>query len=88
MPNGDLGAKFRAFGFDVYEIDGNDMEQMVAALDLARAVKNGKPKCILGHTVKGKGVSFMENAVGWHGTAPSPAERDQALAELDRLYVK
>ncbi|MBQ1835108.1 MAG: transketolase, partial [Oscillospiraceae bacterium] len=52
MPNGDLGAKFREFGFDTYEIDGNNMEQMVAALNLARAVNNGKPKCIYGHTVK------------------------------------
>ena len=57
MPPIDLGAKFRAFGFDVYEVDGNDMCQMVAALDLAEAVKNGKPKCIFGHTVKGKGGS-------------------------------
>ncbi|MBP3729206.1 MAG: transketolase, partial [Lachnospiraceae bacterium] len=56
MPNGDLGEKFRAFGFDVYEIDGHDMNQMVQALEMARTVTNGKPKCIYGHTVKGKGV--------------------------------
>ena len=87
MPLGDLGAKFRTFGFDVYEIDGNDMEQMIAALDLALAVKNGKPKCILGRTVKGKGVSYMENQCGWHGTAPNDQEYAQAMEELDRQYA-
>ena len=87
MPLGDLGAKFRTFGFDVYEIDGNDMQQMVAALDLALAVKNGKPKCILGRTVKGKGVSFMENQCGWHGTAPNDQQYKQAMEELDRQYA-
>ena len=88
MPPIDLGAKFRTFGFDVYEIDGNDMGQMVAALDLAAVTKNGKPKCIFGHTVKGKGVSFMENQCGWHGVAPNDQEYQQAMAELDRQYVK
>ena len=87
MPLGDLAAKFRTFGFDVYEIDGNDMEQMVAAMDLALAVKNGKPKCILGHTVKGKGISYMENQCGWHGTAPNEQEYKQAMEELDRQYA-
>lgn len=87
MPLGDLAAKFRTFGFDVYEIDGNDMEQMVAAMDLALAVKNGKPKCILGHTVKGKGVSYMENQCGWHGAAPNEQEYKQAMEELDRQYA-
>ena len=67
MPPVDLGNKFKAFGFDVYEINGNDMEEMVNALDLAVSVKNGRPKCIFGHTVKGNGVSYMENQVGWHG---------------------
>ena len=88
MPPIDLGAKFRAFGFDVYEIDGNDMEQMVAALDLAAVTKNGKPKCIFGHTVKGKGVSYMENQCSWHGVAPNDAEYKQAMEELDRQYVQ
>lgn len=88
MPNGDLGQKFRDFGFDTYEIDGNDMEQMVAALTLARVVKNGKPKCIYGHTVKGKGVSYMENVCSWHGVAPNEAEWKQAMDELDQQYVK
>ena len=88
MPNGDLGAKFREFGFDTYEIDGNDMAQMVAALELARVVKNGRPKCIYGHTVKGKGVSYMENSCAWHGIAPNKAERDQAIEELNAQYVQ
>ena len=88
MPNGDLGAKFREFGFDTYEIDGNNMEQMVAALNLARAVNNGKPKCIYGHTVKGKGVSYMENVCSWHGVAPNEEQWKQAMDELDAQYVK
>jgi len=87
MPNIDLGKKFAAFGFDTYEIDGNDMEQMVAALTLARTVKNGKPKCIFGHTIKGKGISFMENQCGWHGVAPNDEEYRIAMEELDRQYV-
>lgn len=87
MPNIDLGKKFAAFGFDTYEIDGNSMEQMVAALDLARAVKNGKPKCIFGHTIKGKGISFMENQCGWHGIAPNQEQYRQAMKELDRQYT-
>ena len=88
MPNIDLGKKFAAFGFDTYEIDGNDMEQVVAALDLARVVKNGRPKCIYAHTVKGKGVSYMENQVGWHGVAPNDEEYKQAIEELEALYIE
>ena len=88
MPNIDLGKKFAAFGFDTYEIDGNDMEQVVAALELARVVKNGRPKCIFAHTVKGKGVSYMENQVGWHGVAPNDEQYEQAMKELNALYIK
>ena len=88
MPPVNLGDKFKAFGFDVYEINGNDMGEMVAALDLAVSVKNGKPKCIFGHTVKGKGVSYMENQVGWHGTAPNKEQYEQAMAELEQQYVR
>ena len=87
MPNIDLGKKFAAFGFDTYEIDGNDMEQMVAALTLARTVKNGRPKCIFGHTIKGKGISYMENQCGWHGVAPNDEEYRIAMEELDSQYV-
>ncbi|MBQ5340616.1 MAG: transketolase [Oscillospiraceae bacterium] len=82
MALGDIAAKFRAFGFDVIEVeDGNDIEQVLAAIDVP--FTPGKPKCILAHTVKGKGVSFMENNVGWHGTAPKPDQRDAALKELE-----
>ena len=88
MPPVDLAAKFRAFGFDVYEINGNDMAQMVAALDLAKVIKNGKPKCVFGHTVKGKGVSYMENQCAWHGVARNDGEYKQAMEELDQQYVQ
>lgn len=81
MSLGDLHARFAAIGLDVIEVkDGNDLEQVIAALEAP--VKSGKPKLILAHTVKGKGVSFMENQVGWHGKAPTPAERDAALEEM------
>lgn len=83
MPNGDLGKKFEAFGFDVYEIDGNDMHQIVHTLDMIRMRKNKKPHCIFAHTVKGKGVSYMENQCGWHGVAPNDAEYKQAMEELE-----
>ena len=88
MPPVDLGKKFQAFGFDVYEINGNDMEEMVAALDLAVTVKDGRPKCIFGHTVKGNGVSYMENQCSWHGTAPNEEQYKQAMAELETQYVE
>lgn len=87
MPNIDLGRKFQAFGFDTYEIDGNDMEQIVAAIELAKAVDNGRPKCIYAHTIKGKGVSYMENECGWHGAAPNQEQYEQAMKELDEQYA-
>ncbi len=73
--------KFAAFGFHVIEIDGNDLEQIEAALTEARTV-TGKPTAIVQKTVKGKGVSFMENQCSWHGTAPKQEEYDIAMAEL------
>ena len=82
MSLGDLGAKLRAFGFHTIELaDGNDLEAVLAALD--EPTEPGKPKAILAHTVKGKGVSFMENQVGWHGKAPNAEQRQQALKELE-----
>ncbi|NDO46990.1 transketolase [Clostridium sp. MD294] len=83
MPNIDLGKKFEAFGFENYEIDGHDMQQIVDTLDKIKASKNGKPKCIFAHTIKGKGVSYMENECGWHGVAPNEQEYKQAMEELD-----
>ena len=82
MKLGDLNAKFAAFGADVIDVkDGNDMEQVLAALNTP--AKAGMPRVIVCHTTKGKGISFMENQVGWHGKAPSDEERIQALKELE-----
>jgi len=76
-----LADKWRAFRWNVIEIDGHDMAQCVQAFDDAKAFK-GKPTLILAKTVKGKGVSFMENQAGWHGKAPKPDEARVALKEL------
>ncbi len=73
--------KLEAFGFNVISIDGHDFEQIEAAFTAAEACK-GKPTAIIAKTVKGKGVSFMENQVGWHGNAPSDEQYEQAVAEL------
>ncbi|OPZ73166.1 MAG: Transketolase 1 [Firmicutes bacterium ADurb.Bin456] len=73
--------KWRAFGWHVIEIDGHRMDQILGALTEARATR-GCPTMIVAETVKGRGVSFMEGQVDWHGVAPKPAERDRALAEL------
>ncbi len=83
MPNIHLGKKFEAFGFDMYEIDGNNMQQIVDTLERIKMTKNGKPKCIFAHTVKGKGVSYMENECAWHGVAPNKEQYEQAMKELD-----
>ncbi|MCX6773039.1 MAG: transketolase [Candidatus Micrarchaeota archaeon] len=77
-----LGDKYRAFGFHVIECDGHSVEQLIAAFEEAAATK-GKPSVIIAKTVKGKGVSFMENIAGWHGRAPTREELDKALAELN-----
>ncbi|WP_337742935.1 transketolase [Fusobacterium gonidiaformans] len=76
-----LDKKWEAFGWNVLSIDGHNFEEIFAALEAAKACK-GKPTLILAKTVKGKGVSFMENVCGFHGTAPTAEERDKALAEL------
>ncbi|WP_103895599.1 transketolase [Caloramator fervidus] len=73
--------KFKAFGWHVIVIDGHDFEQIFKAIDEAKATK-GKPTIIIANTIKGKGVSFMENVVGWHGTAPNKEQCEKALAEL------
>lgn len=76
-----LADKWRSFGWEVVEIDGHDMEAILEALYAAREVK-GKPTVIIAHTVKGKGVSFMEHVIRFHGTAPTDEELQRALAEL------
>lgn len=82
MSLGDLNAKFAAFGANVIDVqDGNDLQQVLAALNTPAQAQ--KPTAIICHTAKGKGVSFMENQVGWHGKAPSNDERVQALKELE-----
>ena len=73
--------KWKAFGWAVLEIDGHDFSQIDKALDQAEAIK-GKPTMIVAHTVKGKGVSFMENDPEWHGKAPKPAEAVRGIREL------
>ena len=76
-----LADKWRAFGWQVQEIDGHDAEAVIAALERAKAVTDG-PSMIIATTVKGKGVSFMENDADWHGKAPNADEREKALAEI------
>ena len=77
-----LDKKFEGFGFEVIKIDGNDFNEIEAALEKAKAVK-GKPTVIIANTVKGKGVSYMENQVGWHGKAPNAEEYKIAIDELN-----
>ncbi|AJC12278.1 MAG: transketolase [Berryella intestinalis] len=80
---GDVALKFSAFGWNAVEVDGHDIEAVMAALASAKADRSGKPTAIVAHTVKGKGVSFMENQAGWHGKAPNAEQLAAALAELD-----
>ncbi len=77
-----IGERFAAFGWHVVEVDGHDIAAIMAALAEARRIQ-GRPTVVVARTVKGKGVSFMENQVGWHGTAPKPDQVQAALAELD-----
>ena len=77
-----IDEKFKSFGFQIINIDGNDIEEIIKAFDVARNVK-GKPTCIIAKTVKGKGVSFMENKVEWHGKAPNEEQYKQAMKELE-----
>ncbi len=79
-----IDKKFEAFNFHVINIDGNDFDQIEKAFEEARSTK-GKPTCIVAKTVKGKGVSFMENNVSWHGTAPNDEQYAVAMADLDKL---
>lgn len=86
MPNGDLIRKFTSFGCKTWEIDGHDMAQIVEALDEIRRDQSGKPKCIVAHTVKGKGVSFMENVAAWHGMAPNSEQYAQAIKDIEEGF--
>ena len=79
-----IDKKFEAFNFHVINIDGHDFEQIAAAFKEARETK-GRPTAIVAKTVKGKGVSFMENNAGWHGKAPNDAEFEIAMADLEKV---
>ena len=79
-----IDKKFEAFNFHVINIDGNDFDQIEAAFKEARTVK-GCPTAIIAKTLKGKGVSFMENQVGWHGKAPNDEEYEIAMKDLEKV---
>lgn len=82
--SGDLGDKFAAFGWEVERIDGHDIDALAVALRRLQATRDGRPHLLVAETVKGKGVSFMENQVGWHGKAPNEDQAAAALAELQK----
>ncbi|MBE6829672.1 MAG: transketolase [Ruminococcaceae bacterium] len=79
-----IDEKFRSFGFDVQVINGHDFDEIEAAFSHAKTVKD-RPSAIIAKTVKGKDVSFMENQVGWHGTAPNAEQYETAMQDLNRV---
>ncbi len=79
---GTLAEKFAAFGWDVREVDGHDISALVDVLSACKADRGIAPHAVIAHTVKGKGVGFMENQVGWHGKAPNDEELKIALSDL------
>ena len=76
-----IDEKFKSFGFQVINIDGHNLQEIIDAFDVARNIKD-KPVCIIAKTIKGKGVSFMENKAEWHGKAPNKEQYEQAIEEL------
>ena len=76
-----IDEKFKSFGFQVINIDGHNLQEIIDAFDVARNVE-GKPVCIIAKTVKGKGVSFMENKAEWHGKAPNKEQYELAMKEI------
>lgn len=80
MSLGDLTSKMRSFGFQVLEVDGHNLHELKNAFEVPH---EGLPKCIVANTIKGKGVSFMEDLAGWHGKAPNKDEVELALKELE-----
>ena len=79
MSIGDVKSKFKSFGFETYEVNGHNIDEIVKSL---KEDVKGKPKFIQAHTIKGKGVSYMENNVGWHGKAPNEEEYNLSMKEL------
>ena len=77
-----IDEKFKSFGFQIINIDGHNIQEIIDAFDVAKNVK-GKPTCIIAKTIKGKGVSFMENKAEWHGKAPTEEQYNLAMKELN-----
>ena len=78
-----IDEKFKSFGFEIIKIDGHDIEEIIKAFEVARNIKE-KPTCIIAKTIKGKGISYMENQVGWHGKAPNEEQYKEAIKELEK----
>ncbi len=79
-----IAEKFRAFNFETIEINAHDFDEIAAAFKKAKEIK-GKPTAIIAKSVKGKGVSFMENQAGWHGKAPNDEQFAVAMADLEKI---
>lgn len=77
-----IDEKFKSFGFQIININGHDIEEIIKAFEVAKNIK-GKPTCIIAKTTKGKGISFMENQVEWHGKSPNEEQYTQAIKELE-----
>jgi len=88
MDIGDVSAKWKAFGWNVIEINGHDMDEIVKALDRASSMKNEKPTMIISNTIKGKGVSFMELNYKFHGKSPNDEEYKKAIDEIEKIDVR
>ena len=81
-----IDEKFKSFGFNVINIDGHNIEEIINAFEQAKTVKE-RPTAIIAKTIKGKGISFMENQVGWHGKAPNEEQYKQAIEELNKNII-
>ena len=79
-----IDEKFKSFGFQIINIDGHNIQEIMDAFEVAKNVKN-KPTCIIAKTIKGKGISFMENRVEWHGKAPTEEQYKIAMKELSNI---
>lgn len=84
MSSKPIDEKFRSFGFEIIKIDGHNLEEIKSAFEVARNIKN-KPVCIIANTIKGKGVSYMENKPEWHGKAPNDEEYKQAVEDIKKM---
>ncbi|MBC8008133.1 MAG: transketolase [Prolixibacteraceae bacterium] len=84
LPMEPLSAKWQAFGWETIEVDGHDFSGLVPALDIPRSRRTGKPRAVIARTIKGRGVSFMENVRSWHSDAITPQQYKQVMAELQK----